>query len=111
MHPLLPSGASVIVMGSISSLTAYLNESIYCMTKSAVIRLVRGMARELADRRIRIALCPGIVGEAGMSQDAVDTIPPPRRQKPARPSLWDVRPPSRRSQAEPSSSPGTIPPT
>ncbi|SEB33219.1 SDR family NAD(P)-dependent oxidoreductase [Rhodococcus koreensis] len=72
MHTMLSSGSSVIVMGSISSFTAYPDESVYCMTKSAVIQLVRGMARELADRRIRVnALCPGIVGEAGMSQDAV----------------------------------------
>jgi NAD(P)-dependent dehydrogenase (short-subunit alcohol dehydrogenase family) len=68
--PLLSSGASIIVMASVSSFVVDPKEILYCMTKAAIMPLVHGMARELAHRQIRVnALCPGAIGGAGMTAD------------------------------------------
>jgi NAD(P)-dependent dehydrogenase (short-subunit alcohol dehydrogenase family) len=78
MHGLLADGATVIVTGSVSSFAIFPGEGVYCMTKAAVIQMVRTLALELADRRIRVnALCPGVIGGGGMSQDGFDSTPDP----------------------------------
>lgn len=59
--PLLGRGASVVVMGSISSHIVMPGEAAYSASKGAVLQLARGMAIDLAERGIRVnALCPGI---------------------------------------------------
>jgi NAD(P)-dependent dehydrogenase (short-subunit alcohol dehydrogenase family) len=68
--PVLSDGASIVVMASVSSFVTDPSEILYCMTKAAVMPLVRGMARDLADRQIRVnALCPGAIGGVGMTAD------------------------------------------
>lgn len=70
MHTLLTDGASIVATASVSSHVVFPGEAGYCMSKAAVIQLVRSLAVELAPRVRVNALCPGIVGEAGMSHDA-----------------------------------------
>lgn len=78
MHSTLADHASVIVTGSVSSFAVFPGEGVYCMTKAAVIQMVHTLALELADRRIRVnALCPGVVGGDGMSQNAFDASTDP----------------------------------
>uniref|UniRef100_UPI0035CAF076 SDR family NAD(P)-dependent oxidoreductase n=1 Tax=uncultured Sphingomonas sp. TaxID=158754 RepID=UPI0035CAF076 len=53
--PYLRSGGRIVNIGSISSdFMPYARNSLYVMTKSAVAGLTRGLARELAERRITI---------------------------------------------------------
>jgi NAD(P)-dependent dehydrogenase (short-subunit alcohol dehydrogenase family) len=67
LGPLLADGATVIVTASVSSFVQFPREGVYCMTKAALIPMVRDLALEFADRGIRVnALCPGIVAEQGM---------------------------------------------
>lgn len=70
LHALLAEGASIVATASVSSHVIFPGEAGYCMSKAAVIQLVRSLAVELAPRVRANALCPGIVGEAGMSFDA-----------------------------------------
>ena len=59
--PLLRSGATVVVMASMSSFVVYPGETAYSASKGAVLQLARGMAGDLAERGVRVnALCPGI---------------------------------------------------
>jgi len=68
--PLLSDGASIVVMASVSSFVTDPSEILYCMTKAAIMPLVRGMARDLGNRQIRVnALCPGAIGGVGMTAD------------------------------------------
>ncbi|MGV9864070.1 SDR family NAD(P)-dependent oxidoreductase [Rhodococcus koreensis] len=81
MHSLLTDDASVIATGSVSSFAIFPGEGVYCMTKAAIIQMVRTLALELADRRIRVnALCPGVIGGKGMSQNAFDTSDDPESE-------------------------------
>jgi NAD(P)-dependent dehydrogenase (short-subunit alcohol dehydrogenase family) len=70
LHTLLADGASIVATASVSSHVVFPGEGGYCMSKAAVIQLVRSLAVELAPRVRVNALCPGIVGEAGMSFDS-----------------------------------------
>jgi meso-butanediol dehydrogenase / (S,S)-butanediol dehydrogenase / diacetyl reductase len=59
--PLLPEGASIVVMASISSMIVVPGETVYSSSKGAVLQMTRGMAGDLAERGIRVnAVCPGI---------------------------------------------------
>jgi NAD(P)-dependent dehydrogenase (short-subunit alcohol dehydrogenase family) len=59
--PLLGRGASVVVMGSMSSFIVYPDETVYSASKGALVQLARGMAGDLAERGVRVnTLCPGI---------------------------------------------------
>jgi NAD(P)-dependent dehydrogenase (short-subunit alcohol dehydrogenase family) len=70
--PLLPDGASIVLMGSVSSFMIPPGESVYCASKAAVVQLAKAIAGDLAHRGIRAnALCPGAVGEVGMMQAAI----------------------------------------
>jgi NAD(P)-dependent dehydrogenase (short-subunit alcohol dehydrogenase family) len=77
LHTLLSDGASIVATASVSSHVVFPGEAGYCMSKAAVIQLVRSLAVELAPRVRVNALCPGIVGEAGMSHDAAVTSASP----------------------------------
>jgi NAD(P)-dependent dehydrogenase (short-subunit alcohol dehydrogenase family) len=59
--PLLGTGATIVVMASVSSFVSNPGEAIYGASKGAVIQLMRGMAVDLAERGVRVnAVCPGI---------------------------------------------------
>ncbi|MEU5129803.1 SDR family NAD(P)-dependent oxidoreductase [Streptomyces mobaraensis] len=61
--PLLPDGASVILLSSSAALRAVPGLGVYAATKAAIRSLARTWAAELAGRRIRVnALTPGPVG-------------------------------------------------
>ncbi len=82
MHDLLANRATVIATGSVSSFSIFPGEGIYCMTKAAIIQMVRALAIELADRGIRVnALCPGVIGGGGMSQDSFDATGDPAAEE------------------------------
>lgn len=81
-HHLISDGGSILVTASVSSYRVYPGEGMYDATKAGVAHLVRAMAQELAPRRIRVnALCPGVVGEAGMSADAITSAEDPEALK------------------------------
>jgi NAD(P)-dependent dehydrogenase (short-subunit alcohol dehydrogenase family) len=57
---LMPNGGSIVATSSLSGLTPTPLDSIYGLTKHAVIGFVRSVAPQLASHGIRInALCPG----------------------------------------------------
>ncbi|MBU8824770.1 SDR family NAD(P)-dependent oxidoreductase [Mycolicibacterium goodii] len=67
--PLLGDGAAIIIVSSISGITAAPGMSVYGATKAAVRHLARSWALELAPRDIRVAaLCPGPVDTPGMEK-------------------------------------------
>jgi NAD(P)-dependent dehydrogenase (short-subunit alcohol dehydrogenase family) len=58
-------GGSIVITGSIASELGYALESIYCVTKGAVLQLARSISAEYRDRGIRCnAVCPGFVKTA-----------------------------------------------
>ncbi len=58
-------GGSIVITASIASELGYALESLYCMTKGAVLQLSRVIATEYRDRGIRCnAVCPGFVKTA-----------------------------------------------
>jgi NAD(P)-dependent dehydrogenase (short-subunit alcohol dehydrogenase family) len=58
-------GGSIVITASIASELGYPLESIYCMSKGAVLQLSRVIAAEYRDRGIRCnAVCPGFVKTA-----------------------------------------------
>ncbi len=58
-------GGSIVITGSIASELGYPLESIYCMTKGAVLQLARSISAEYRDQGIRCnAVCPGFVKTA-----------------------------------------------
>jgi NAD(P)-dependent dehydrogenase (short-subunit alcohol dehydrogenase family) len=55
-------GGSIVITGSIASELGYALESIYCVTKGAVLQLMRAISVEYRDKGIRCnAVCPGFV--------------------------------------------------
>jgi NAD(P)-dependent dehydrogenase (short-subunit alcohol dehydrogenase family) len=76
-----PDNAAIVVTSSVSAFTHFPGETVYCMSKAALTPLVQGLAVELGARGISVnALCPGVIGEAGMSQDAIDASADPRSE-------------------------------
>ncbi|MCP4766889.1 MAG: SDR family oxidoreductase [Gammaproteobacteria bacterium] len=58
-------GGSIVITGSIASELGYPLESLYCMTKGAVLQLARTISAEYRDNGIRCnAVCPGFVKTA-----------------------------------------------
>lgn len=58
-------GGSIVITASIASELGYALESLYCMTKGAVLQLARTISAEYRDRGIRCnAVCPGFVKTA-----------------------------------------------
>lgn len=77
-EPLLAEGSAIVGLGSVCSYVVPAGESMYSATKGAALQLVRGMAIDLAPRGIRAnALCPGAIGEAGMTQNDIDASDDP----------------------------------
>lgn len=64
-HMLDNGGGSIVITSSIGGEKGFALESIYCMTKGAVLQLARSIAIEYRDRGIRAnAVCPGFVKTA-----------------------------------------------
>ncbi len=58
-------GGSIVITASIASELGYPLESLYCMSKGAVLQLARTISAEYRDRGIRCnAVCPGFVETA-----------------------------------------------
>ncbi len=58
-------GGSIVITASIASELGYALESLYCMTKGAVLQLARAISVEYRDQGIRCnAVCPGFVKTA-----------------------------------------------
>jgi NAD(P)-dependent dehydrogenase (short-subunit alcohol dehydrogenase family) len=58
-------GGSIVITASVGAELGYALESLYCMTKGAVLQLSRCIAAEYRDRGIRCnAVCPGFVKTA-----------------------------------------------
>lgn len=58
-------GGSIVITSSIAAELGYAFESIYCMTKGAVLQLARAISVEYRDKGIRCnAVCPGFVKTA-----------------------------------------------
>jgi NAD(P)-dependent dehydrogenase (short-subunit alcohol dehydrogenase family) len=58
-------GGSIVITASIASELGYALESLYCMTKGAVLQLMRTISVEYRDQGIRCnAVCPGFVKTA-----------------------------------------------
>ncbi len=64
-HMLQNGGGSIVITSSIGGEKGFGLESLYCMTKGAVLQLARSIAVEYRDRGIRAnAVCPGFVKTA-----------------------------------------------
>jgi NAD(P)-dependent dehydrogenase (short-subunit alcohol dehydrogenase family) len=64
-HMLAHGGGSIVITSSIGGEKGFRLESLYCMTKGAVLQLARSIAIEYRDRGIRAnAVCPGFVKTA-----------------------------------------------
>ncbi|MGR6429667.1 SDR family NAD(P)-dependent oxidoreductase [Rhizobium sp. PAMB 3174] len=64
-HMLENGGGSIVITSSIGGEKGFSLESLYCMTKGAVLQLARSIAIEYRDRGIRTnAVCPGFVKTA-----------------------------------------------
>jgi len=76
--PLLNSGASVLINGSINARIGMPNSSVYAASKAAVISLARTLSAELLPRGVRVnVLSPGpvatpIYGKLGLDAAALD---------------------------------------
>lgn len=58
-------GGSIVITGSIASELGYALEAVYCMSKGAVLQLMRTISVEYRDNGIRCnAVCPGFVETA-----------------------------------------------
>lgn len=76
--PLLNSGASVLINGSINARIGMPNSSVYAASKAAVISLAKTLSAELLPRGVRVnVLSPGpvstpIYGKLGLDRAALD---------------------------------------
>ena len=73
-----PSGGSIVITGSISSLTGIPGQAPYAPSKGAALQLSRQLAVEYAARRIRVnCICPGTV-DTPMLRRAMDSTDDPQ---------------------------------
>jgi NAD(P)-dependent dehydrogenase (short-subunit alcohol dehydrogenase family) len=58
----MPQGGSIVNIGSINSFVAWQNDTPYTASKGAVLQFTRGLALDVAGKRIRVnCVCPGII--------------------------------------------------
>jgi len=77
LEPLLTDGGSIVVIGSVAGFVTLDNEMVYSTTKAALLGLTRGMALDLAPRRVRVnVLCPGFT-DTGQTHEVLEHIEDP----------------------------------
>lgn len=60
--PFMPDGGAIVNIGSINSFVAWANDTPYTASKGAVLQFTKGLALDVAPRRIRVnCVCPGII--------------------------------------------------
>jgi NAD(P)-dependent dehydrogenase (short-subunit alcohol dehydrogenase family) len=70
MARVMPKGSTIVATASLAGLTAIPADSVYGLTKHAVVGFVRSVAPRLADRGIRIqAVCPAWADTGLMSDE------------------------------------------
>lgn len=75
--PLMPDGASIVLVSSINAITGAPGLAAYAAAKGALLTFGRTLALELADRRIRVnTVCPASV-DTPMLQSSFDRQPDP----------------------------------
>ncbi len=72
-----PPGGSIVINGSISSLTGLPGQGVYAPSKGAVVQMARQMAVEYATRGIRVnCVCPGSVDTAILRRGVAESADP-----------------------------------
>lgn len=72
-----PPGGSIIINGSISSLTGIPGQGVYAPSKGAVVQMARQLAVEYATRGIRVnCICPGSVDTSLMQRGLAESGDP-----------------------------------
>jgi NAD(P)-dependent dehydrogenase (short-subunit alcohol dehydrogenase family) len=60
--PHMPSGGSIVNMGSINAFVTYPGNAVYTATKGALLQFTRGLAIDVVGRGIRAnVVCPGVI--------------------------------------------------
>jgi len=76
--PLLPNGASIILLSSVASIKGNPSFSVYCATKAAIRNFARSWILDLKDRRIRVnVISPGPIDTPmlhGMGEQIVENF-------------------------------------
>jgi NAD(P)-dependent dehydrogenase (short-subunit alcohol dehydrogenase family) len=81
LNSVLADRASIVATSSVSASTHFPGETVYCMSKAALTPFAHGLAVELGERGIRVnALCRGVIGGEGMSQDAINASSDPHTE-------------------------------
>lgn len=89
---LLAGGGAVIAISSIDGLVGQRERLAYCAAKSDVIGMVRAMALDLAERRVRVnAICPGFV-ETELAREIAAKEPDPAAALAARRGMHPIPP-------------------
>jgi NAD(P)-dependent dehydrogenase (short-subunit alcohol dehydrogenase family) len=74
---LIPDGGAIVNVGSMNSFVAWPNDTPYTASKGAVLQLSRGLALDLAPRRIRVnCVCPGII-DTPLTRSFIDAADDP----------------------------------
>jgi NAD(P)-dependent dehydrogenase (short-subunit alcohol dehydrogenase family) len=76
--PFMPDGASIVNVGSMNSFVAWPNDTPYTASKGAVLQFTKGLALDLAPRRIRVnCVCPGII-DTPLTRSFIDDAADPQ---------------------------------
>jgi NAD(P)-dependent dehydrogenase (short-subunit alcohol dehydrogenase family) len=74
----MPDGGSIVNVGSINSFVAWQNDTPYTASKGAVLQFTKGLALDVAGRRIRVnCVCPGII-DTPLTRSFIDDAADPQ---------------------------------